>query len=326
MMFGKIRSFLTLIRLHHLLVIAFAQYMMRYGVVQPLIRLYGFELQMSHQTFFWLVMATVLTAAAGHAINNYFDVRTDTINRPGSVVVGKSISRRGAMLTHILLCVSGILIGGYVTWRAGVPKLAVLFILAATVLWLYPFIYKRQFLTGNLMIALLTALIPLSVLLDIPLLNVTYREQLLDAHNNLNLVSAWVLCFAVFTFLAALSRSIIKDNEDFEGDSAYGCRSIIIVLGVKAAKRTIIGINALMTIALGVAFRLFLNHNLGGQFDYLTFFHFLLLLVAPLFWTCFKVYRAKTADDYRLTASWMTWVMIGGITYGAVVYYNLTYF
>ncbi|MDR0814875.1 MAG: geranylgeranylglycerol-phosphate geranylgeranyltransferase [Bacteroidales bacterium] len=315
------KSFLSLIRWNQLLLIVFIQYVMRYAVVQPLVRLYGFDLQLSAFTFFCLVLSTVCTAAAGYAINDYFDVRTDSINRPDRVVVGKHIGRRKAMLTHIVLSLAGVLLGGYVTWRAGVAHLVILFIMVAGVLWLYSFTYKRQFLIGNLIVALFVAFVPLLTLMDIPLLNQTYRQQLLDAHTNLTLVILWVLAFSGFSFLVSLSREIVRDTEDFEGDKAYGFRSIVLVLGTNAAKWAVTGIHSLLVIALGCLFWFFLAKNLEGQIDFLTFFYFLFFLIVPLVYTGWKMFLAKDGKDYHIIGRWMNAILIAGICYGFVVLY-----
>ncbi|MDR2039620.1 MAG: geranylgeranylglycerol-phosphate geranylgeranyltransferase [Bacteroidales bacterium] len=309
------RPFLTLIRLPNLLIIAFTEYMMRYAVVQPLIRQYGFEFQLSDFTFFCLVVATICTAAAGYAINDYFDVKTDMINRPDKVIVGKSINRRRVMMIHIIFCIAGIVLGGYVTWRAGVPQLVILFIVVAGMLWLYSFIYKRQFLIGNLIVSLFTSLVPMMVLLDIPSLNRVYRQELLDAGTNLNMVIFWIFGFSIFAFLSTLSREIVKDTEDFEGDKAYGCRSVSIVLGTSATKWIIISINMVMVVTLGYVFWKFLRYDPDGTFNYLSFFYLLVLIIFPLLWVNRNVCKANDSNDYRKISNWMKWIMLAGILY-----------
>ena len=92
-----------LIRIQNLFIIAFTQYLMRYAVIFPMLESKGFESQFSDLNFFFLVLTTVLLAAAGYVINDYFDTRTDLVNRPKTVIVGKSIKRRTAMALHIFL-------------------------------------------------------------------------------------------------------------------------------------------------------------------------------------------------------------------------------
>ncbi len=315
--------FFALIRFPNLLIIAFTQYMMHYAVILPYVKSYGFELQLGGFPFFCLVLSTMCTAAAGYAINDYFDVKTDHINRPDKVIVGKSISRRKTMMIHIIFCISGILLGGYVTWSAGVPLMVLLYIFVAGMLWLYSSIYKRQLLIGNVIVALFTALVPMMVLLDIPLLNSVYRHELLETGRNFNPAMFRILGFAAFAFLTTLSREIIKDTEDFEGDVAYGCRSIPIVLGTTCTKQLIIAINAVIVIAIGFVFWRFLRYTPTGRFDYFSFFYILLLIVTPILRLSWKVYRAESSTDYQKAGNWMKIVMLAGILYSSILCWEM---
>jgi len=295
--------------------IAFTQYVMRYAVILPLAQSRGVEFQLSGFTFFCLVFSTICTAAAGYAINDYFDVKTDKINRPGKVLVGKTIARRKAVMTHIILCTAGVLLGGFVTWRAGIPELALVFVVVAGMLWLYSSIYKRLFLIGNIIVSLFFALVPMMTLLDIPPIYRVYETFLQENSANLNFAVFWILGASVFAFLITLSHQIIKDAEDFEGDAAYGCRSLPIVLGDRRTKWTIIGINASIVVMLGLMYYFFLC-QLAGVF---TFIYMLLLLVVPIIFISWKVFKATTGSDYRHTGNWMKWVMIAGIAYSGIL-------
>ena len=304
-------SFLKLIRFPNLLAIALTQYVMRYAVILPLANWYGLEFQLSGFTFFCIVFSTMCTAAAGYAINDYFDLKTDKINRPGKVVVDKAITRRRTVMTHIILCAAGILLGGYVTWKAGIPELVLVYILVSGMLWLYSSVYKRQFLIGTIIAALFSALVPLMALLDIPPMYRFYEQFLLDGGINLNFAIFWILGVSAFAFLTSLSYEIIKDAEDFEGDAAYGCRSLPIVLGDRYTKWTIIGINTVIVVALGWVYGCFLR-DMAGCF---AFFYLSLLLVLPVVWISWKVYQANTSDDYRRAGNWLKIVMLAGIVF-----------
>ncbi len=90
----RIISFRGLFRISrpvNLLMVAFAQLMTAHFLVgttdQGLPVLFDFRLYV-------LVFSTVLIAAAGYMINDYYDVKIDYVNRPHEVVVGKGIKRR----------------------------------------------------------------------------------------------------------------------------------------------------------------------------------------------------------------------------------------
>ena len=310
-------SFLNLIRFPNLLAIAFTQYVIRYAVILPLSQIHGVEFQLGGFTFFCLVFSTMCTAAAGYAINDYFDVKTDKINRPGRVIVGKYISRRKTMMLHIILCAVGVLSGGYVTWAAGIPGLVIIYIMVAGMLWLYSAIYKQMFLIGNIVVALFCALVPMMPLLDIPPIYGIYRQFLLDTGTNLNFTVFWILGVAAFAFLTTLSHEIIRDAEDFEGDVAYGCRSVPVVLGESCTKWTIIGVNASIVAMLCIVYGWFLRYVAG----WFSFFYILILLVVPVICISWKVHRATTNDDYRRAGNWMKLVMLACMVYNAVIWF-----
>jgi len=291
--------------------IAFVQYVMRYAVVMPLVNLYGLEFQLSGFTFFCIVFSTMCTAAAGYAINDYFDLKADKINRPGKVVVDRAITRRRTVMTHIILCTAGILLGGYVTWKAGIPELVLIYILVSGMLWLYSSVYKRLFLIGTIIAALFTALVPLMALLDIPPIYRFYELFLIHKGVNLNFAIFWILAVAAFAFLSILSYEIIKDAEDFEGDAAYGYRSLPIVMGDRYTKWTIIGINTVIVLSLVWIYVFFLRERTG----YFSFFYFLLLLIIPIVAISWKVYRANNSEDYRKAGNWLKLVMLAGIVF-----------
>jgi 4-hydroxybenzoate polyprenyltransferase len=91
-------------------------------------------------------------------------------------------------------------------------------VLVGGLLWFYSTTYNRQFLTGNLIIALLTSMVPVMVVLfEIPMLNREYGDILKVKQASFNYIFAWVGSFGYFAFLTTLVREIIKDIEDFEG-------------------------------------------------------------------------------------------------------------
>ena len=181
----------------------------------------GYESQFSDLNFFLLVLTTVFLAAAGYIINDYFDTKTDLLNRPKTVIVGKHIKRRTVMTAHIILNLLAIVIGFYISWQINLWKLVYIYILVTGLLWFYSSSYQNMFLVGNVIVALLTALVPLmTVFYEIPPLNVKYFNVLMRLDDNFYKMFFWVAGFSAFAFITTLNREIIKDVEDFEGDNA----------------------------------------------------------------------------------------------------------
>ncbi len=169
-------SFFRLIRYPNLLIIIVTMLSIRYGIVYPFLKLYGFDFVLSNLDFALLVLSTVFIAAGGYAINDYFDVRIDMENKPKEVLVGNKITRRMTMAIHNILSILGVLLGVFVSYRVGKLSFSFIFVLISGALWFYSTIYKRRLLVGNFLIALLTGIVPLMILLfDVPLIIEKYR-------------------------------------------------------------------------------------------------------------------------------------------------------
>jgi 4-hydroxybenzoate polyprenyltransferase len=106
--------------------------------------------------FSWLLIASVCIAAAGYIINDYFDLNIDRINKPDKNVIGKIISRRWAILWHMMLSILGLLATAVaVSFQKWYLILANL--ICVILLWLYSTSFKKQLLVGNIVISILTA-------------------------------------------------------------------------------------------------------------------------------------------------------------------------
>ena len=89
--------FIKLIRPINMAIIVLTMYGVRYYIQSVN---YYQKIDDSGIDFFLLVFSTVLIAAAGNIINDYFDVKADRINRPEKLIITKHIKRRWAILVH----------------------------------------------------------------------------------------------------------------------------------------------------------------------------------------------------------------------------------
>lgn len=228
---------LRLIRIRTIVFAAFTMCAMRYLVILPILEVNGFTLQMAGWAFTLLVVAVCCLISGGYIINDYFDTRTDRISGVRDVVVGRSVSRRGAIVLHTLLNMLAIGIAFYLGFAVGIWKIGILFLLVFGILWFYSSTYKRYFIVGNLLVGLLAALIPLCALIyEIPLLNMAYAEILLETDTNFLYMFNWIICFSWFVFLNTLIYEINKDIYTLEGDRENGNRTLPVCLGVKTTE------------------------------------------------------------------------------------------
>lgn len=317
------KAFFNLIRWPNLLTIVLTMVLMRYAVIEPVlsktnITLYTLAGNADHMTlqlpwydFVILVIAIVCIAAGGYVINDYFDIRTDLINR-GKVIVGTKIPRKQAIMWHNAFNLAGVAAGIYVSWKIGYFLIGILFLLVSGLLYFYSATYKRQFLIGNIVVAVLTAMVPLLVpIFEVPALSQYYAVNAVSTPD-LSKIYYWVGGFAVFIFLTTLTREIIKDIEDFEGDVAYGRNSIPVVIGILASKIVAISLS-LITIAMLYLIWYFFHHDL------ITLLYFSAAVTLPLLLVIIHLTTGKSPKQLRGASSIMQIAMLTGILYSVVV-------
>jgi len=323
------KAFFNLIRWQNLLIVVLTMILIRYALLEPVLGKLtvtlnegsGAEvpvtLQFSLFNFILLVLATVFITAGGYVINDYFDIRTDLINK-GSVIVGTRIERRQAMMLHNIFNIAGVALGFYISWRSGYFLAGMLFLVVSGLLYFYSASYKRQFLLGNIVVAVLTGMVPLLVgFYEWPAL---YRYYSVNAVNppDFDFIFYWIGGFAFFAFLTTLTREIIKDIEDFEGDVAYGRNTLPVVLGIKTAKIIASFLNLITIALLYIIWHLFL-------YDNYTLVYISAVLALPLFLVIFIVFRSTDRKRMHSASRLMKIVMLGGILYSLVVKALLTW-
>ena len=110
-------KYLRLIRFPNLIIIALAQLVVRFGIIEVL----DAEITLSYLGLSFIILATVLIAAGGYVINDIFDITADKINRPKKRLIGREIKESQAKLIYFLLTFSGVGLGFVLSNMMGVP-------------------------------------------------------------------------------------------------------------------------------------------------------------------------------------------------------------
>ncbi len=301
-------SFLKLIRIQNLLIIAFTQCMVRWCLIYPILKIRGYELQLSDFNFFLLVISTMMIAAAGYVINDYFDVNIDKINKPERLVIGKGVKRRVAIGAHTVMNILAIIIGLYISYIVGAWKLILIYFFWAFGLWFYSTHFKRQFLIGNLIIAVFVALV--SLVVGIYELLPCYKAYSVYGEI-ISFKDVWIciFCISFFAFVTTLLREMIKDIEDYEGDKEYGCKTMPIVIGVRSSKIVIAVISLCTMICLGYIQMRLWKINLPS------FFYFSIALQVLFLFLIYKILTAQTKNDFRFAGNTAKFIMLMGVCY-----------
>ncbi len=215
----------------NLLFIAFLQYVMSQVVLLPILQMYGFDAVVETGRLILLIGATVLIAAGGYVLNDYFDVKIDAVNNPDEQIVGKLVSRHSAMLIHQVLTGVGVVCGLLLAYFGRSFTLAFIFSVVPGLLWFYSATYKRQFIIGNLVVAFVAALSVLVVgITQLAFLQKEYGKLIFETPIP-SQIYAWIGGFALFSFLSTWIREIIKDMEDEKGDREMECRNYAYQMG-----------------------------------------------------------------------------------------------
>jgi 4-hydroxybenzoate polyprenyltransferase len=318
---NKFLAFLKLIRIENILMIALTQVLLRYLILQKVFSIYNIHLELDDSLFYLVVLSTVLIAAAGYIINDYFDVKTDLINHPDTVVVDRVIKRRIAIILHMAFTFIGIFLGMYAALKTGYLRLAIFHFAAAILLWFYSTHLKKQLFIGNFVVSILTASVAfmpfvyeLGVMQKIhPGFILNYKHAVFSAFK--------ITCiFSLFAFITSMAREVIKDIEDYKGDKATGGLTMPIVWGIRSSK-----LNAFFLLVITAILLLFVVYNtVRMQRIVLSVnnIYILCALVVPLLILSFYTLRSQESKQFKNASLMLKFIMLLGLCYSFIFYYN----
>ncbi len=308
-------AFLRLVRWPNLVFIVVTQLLFYYCITIPVFQQYNNQPYLHPNILLLIILSSILIAAAGYIINDYFDLNIDRVNKPDKLVVEKIIKRRWAIVWHLGLSFLGILISLYLCLLLNIfPSIFDFFIaivnfLCVIALWVYSTTYKRRLLIGNILISALTAwTIMVLYVAEFP----HWFKITNEARSNYNLAFAKLFKYAVlyagFAFIISLVREVIKDMEDMEGDAKYNCKTMPIVWGVNASK-VFVAVWLIVLVGALIIIQFYALH-LGWWWSVV---YCVALIIIPLLWILRKLYTAKTVKDYHQLSTAVKLVMLAGI-------------
>lgn len=335
--------FLRLTRPLNLLIIVLTMVAMRYGVIagnlekslndlllalesdvtrEALILPAGFGPGLPLHLFILLILSTVLIAAGGNVINDYFDTRIDRINKPDEVIVGRQVKRREAMMGHLALSGLGLILGMFVAWQARLPYLALIPAFAIGALWSYSTTFKRRLFVGNGAVATLTGLVPLTVgLYEIPLMERNFSiaqvvtiptGEAFEMEPAFGDLWSWILVYTAFAFISTLVRELQKDMADVKGDEADGCRTVPIAWGMAWAR----GLSLFYIVVLVLGALLLRATFLR---DPLSFWYIGIAVVVPLLLSAGFTYSAHSRKEHVRAGNLMKLAMVLAVAYAMLI-------
>ncbi len=302
-----IAAFLKLVRLPNLIFISLTQFLFYYCILMPSLKRVEAPIAVDQFFFILLSLASVLIAAAGYIINDYFDIDIDQVNKPQKNVVDIIISRRWAILWHFVLSGTAVVLSLYISWKTGLWYIVIVNFACVFLLFGYSVSLKHKLLSGNILISLLTGWVVL--ILCFSEFHFSFQTQneagWLSAQNKIMRLG---FLYGGFAFVLSLIREAIKDMEDVEGDSRYGSKTMPIAWGIPAAK-IYVAVWMVVLLAILVAIQV-----------YIIRFHWwwpivysVLLIITPLIYVFYKLFSATTSPQFHYLSNITKGLMLTGI-------------
>ncbi|OFX67476.1 MAG: hypothetical protein A2X12_02660 [Bacteroidetes bacterium GWE2_29_8] len=295
---GNIMHYLKLVRYQNLLIVILTQIIVKFFIINKLCE--HCSMLVSYFDFSLIVLTTVLIGAAGYAINDYFDIQIDRINKPDKVLINKYIPRRNAIIIHAVFNIIAVITTMFLAYQVRSLTIFAFMLFFIASLWLYSIKYKKVFLLGNLIVSANIAFAILAVA-------VYEFYAILNSNIQTNIMFLQItLVVAAFAFIINFSREIIKDIEDIKGDMKYNCNTLPIKLGVKNAKAVTFFI--ILTLIFGIMY-------LSFKMNFVLFLNIFVysFIIFPLLYSLLLIFKAKDKNDFRFISALLKLIMLSGI-------------
>tara|TARA_B100001093_G_scaffold328946_1_gene313987 strand:+ start:565 stop:1452 length:888 start_codon:yes stop_codon:yes gene_type:complete len=288
-------KYLKLIRIENLVIMVIVQYLIRYSLIIPV---YGKSSVLGDLEFALLLSSILLISAGGYVINDYFDIQVDSENE--KALVGRSILRRIALILHILLTTSGVILGFIIASTLGSMLLGFIMILSAFLLWEYNLRLKKKGLIRNLIIALLSSIF----VAIIPAFEIYPKYYVIESQQTI----VFVCVYSIFAFISSLMNEIIKDFISMEADKKFKTPSLPNQWGIKKTKEFVKWLSILSV--CGIISIVLTEFILQSHILFYAFF----LLILPLFLLNILIYKAESKEDYIKISKLNKFIIVAGIS------------
>jgi len=301
---NKVSHYLKLFRIQNLLIIALLLYFVRYFLLLPFYKHELLSLQVDNFSFFLFVLGYIILSAGGYAINDYYDIGIDEINKPEKTILRKQIPLSSGKYAYYITSSLGFIISLWAIFRIQAPKLIFILLIITFLYWFYATKYKREFLTGNLSIAFLAFMGVGIVWLYEFFAGI---KTTIIPIQNFYLITNIVLAYAIFSFLLTFIREVIKDITDIEGDKEFDCDSIPIRYGIQKTKIVIYVAYFILFLGFIPVFQFLLKKEMS----YLILYSF--IVIGMLIFSLYKTFKAESKKEFSFISDFIKIVFLAGI-------------
>lgn len=305
---GALRNVFRLTRPLNLLIVLITMVIMRYAVMHHLMDQtnIGMKFRLSLFEFILLIIVALAATAGGNIINDYFDQKVDRINKPDEVIVGKTVKRRIAIVLHQGLNILALICTLWLSWRTSFWWPILMTVGIITSLWWYSPVFKKQAFTGNLIVAMCTASVPVwAAWYEAHELTMYYNDMMIEPSIFVNNLWKHILVISGFAFLLTLIREAIKDMEDLPGDIEGEYHTLPIVYGIEKTKAYLFVLLALFMMAVVIT-----SYLMNSMVESLIVSG---ILIIPALVVMIKLHKAQTASDFKWCSRLLKGIILSGL-------------
>jgi 4-hydroxybenzoate polyprenyltransferase len=268
-------------------------------------------------SFVLLMLSVILIAASGNIINDYFDVKADRVNKPNRLIIDKYIKRRWAIILNWTFNGIGILISFYLSWQLSNFWILIIAFVSINLLYFYSAVYKRKFLSGNVIVAFLTSIVPFYVFVYAAFSDFDASSPF----SNQDTIFIWetlivIAVYCAFAFLVNFIREIVKDMADVKGDLKLQSKTIPIRFGFKRTKGILL---ALYLLALApIVFFVSVGSKVGplspqSHFGSKVFTVLLISVILSLLISFLFIIKSNRRKNYLMASNTLKFALLFGV-------------
>jgi len=293
-------KFLKLIGFENLIILAFAQFIFKYGFLnqQP-----GLNLSLSSTNYILLVFASVLIAAGGFLINN--------ITANGSAQYG--LSESAAYYIYGALTIGGLIIGYFIANSIGRSSFMIAFAIPVGTLYFYSTNLRNSLLLGNIAIAFIIGLsiMIIGIFAIYPVVGGT------STTHELSVIFRLIADYAIFGVVTGFLITLVNDLKNTDDDYNAGLNTLPIAIGKARAAKVAF---AFGIIAVGMLLY-YINTYLKELVWAMGFI--LLLVLGPLVYFLINIWSAKAKKEFTTLEVVLKAVLFFAAASVAVITYNI---
>ncbi len=277
-LYFKFLSLLSVVRGYNIAVIIIAQYLAAIFIFSP-------EKSLKHVLLdielYIIVLASICVIAAGYIINNFYNVKRDSINKPIKTKLDNIVSQNTKLKIYFFLNFLGFFIGFLVSWRA-----ALFFAVYIFLIWFYSHKLKK---------------LPLLKLFSASILRLLPFFAVFVYYKNFSPI---IFTHASFLFFVLLIRELVKDLENIKGDIVSGFMTLPIKYGEYFTKLLI----NLITFFVLPPIYFLIKYPEVGLMRYYFYLSIIILFIVDV-----SLWRAKTKKDYLILQTILKFLMTLGV-------------